>query len=365
MLKRSLGLLCLSGCLVSLASCASAPPSARPTSASAAKPTKAPEPISVNLLCHEGARAVRFDKMSVPDGERPVDIALTRGATWVLFDSGRVLQIGRGGDHLAVQIRLLPVKAEIGAIAVDPLDDSVWMVTNSSVSLYRISTDGQMSTVKLQRKVEGAGGFSGLTLTRDAIYAQPTCADSAVWRLDRSGKLLGTAFDAPPRTDDDLPAMVPGQPQSACYSVRLERDAEGHVLAWDRKKRTAYQVDDQGQWSPVESRLFANFKEFGPDLSVKEVNVGERSEQWYFPGVGGNLFFWKGQPVFVGNFTAKERARGNDTVLYLPGKDSAREVIMTCNGFSVRRVAADATGYVALTDRFLILGEMASAPDLP
>jgi hypothetical protein len=38
---------------------------------------------------------------------------------------------------------------------------------------------------------------------------------------------------------------------------------------------------------------------------------------------------------------------------------------MTCNGFPVRRVATDATGYAALTERFLILGDLASAPDLP
>ncbi|HEY2292872.1 MAG TPA: hypothetical protein VGM86_19390 [Thermoanaerobaculia bacterium] len=38
---------------------------------------------------------------------------------------------------------------------------------------------------------------------------------------------------------------------------------------------------------------------------------------------------------------------------------------MTCNGFAVRRVAADATGYAAVTFRFVILGDLASAPDLP
>jgi hypothetical protein len=31
----------------------------------------------------------------------------------------------------------------------------------------------------------------------------------------------------------------------------------------------------------------------------------------------------------------------------------------------VRRVATDATGYAALTGQFLVLGEMANAPDLP
>jgi hypothetical protein len=261
-------------------------------------------------------------------------------------------------------MRFLPVKAEVGALAVDPLDDSVWAVSHSSVNLYQITADGQMSTVKLQRKIEGKGGFSGLVVSRDAIYAQPTCADTAVWRLDRSGRLLGTAFNAPPKKDDEAEVVLPGAgPQSGCYSVRLERDDQGHVLAWDREKRTAYQVDDQGNWSPAESPLFAHFKEHGSDLTLKGVDIGEQSEQWYFPGVGGNLFYWKGRPVFVGNFTIKERSRGTDTVLYLPGE--GREVIMTCNGFAVRRVAADGTGYSALTDRFLILGELAGAPDLP
>jgi hypothetical protein len=360
--QRPLGSPLLSLCLaLSLASCASAPPAA--TSASPKAP-KAVQPITINLMCYEGARAVRFDKVGIPEGERPVDVALTRGFTWVLFDSGRVLQLSRGGERLAAQMRFLPVKAEVGAIAVDPLDDSVWIVSNSSVGLYRITANGQMSTVKLQRKVEGAGGFSGLVVARDAIYAQPTCADTAVWRLDRSGKVLGTAFNAPAKTEDEAQVLLPGGPtQSGCYSVRLERDAQGRLLAWDRKNKTVSQVDDQGHWSPAESPLFSHFTEYGSDLSLKGVDIGERSEQWYFPGVGGNLFFWKGKPVFVGNFTIKERSRGNDTVLYLPGED--REILMTCNGFAVNRVAADGTGYAALTYRFLILGDFASAPDLP
>jgi hypothetical protein len=363
MLQRSLGFPLLATCLTfSLVSCASAPPAGAPASSA----PKAAEMRSINLLCHEGARAVRFDKMGVPDGERPVDVALTRGFTWVLFDSGRVLQLSRGGERLAVQMRFLPVKAEIGAIAVDPVDDSVWVVSHSSVNLYQITADGQMSTVKLQRKIEGEGGFSGLVVARDAIYAQPTCADTAVWRLDRSGRLLGTAFNAPANAGNEDQVYQPGnEAQSTCSLVRLERDEQGHILAWDRVKKTVYQVNDQGNWAPAQSRVFAHFKEMGSDLGIKGVNVGEKSEQWYFPGVGGNLFFWKGRPVFVGNYTAKERARGNDTVLYLPGEDASREILMPCNGFAVRRVAADATGYSAVTDRFLILGEMASAPSLP
>ena len=66
---------------------------------------------------------------------RPVDIALNRGSVWVLFDSGRVLQLSRGGERLAVQMRFLPVKAEVGALTVDPLDDSVWAVTTDAIQV--------------------------------------------------------------------------------------------------------------------------------------------------------------------------------------------------------------------------------------
>jgi hypothetical protein len=347
-------------------SCASAPPVAAPAPAAKTPSPKAPEIRTVNLLCHEGARAIRFDKAGVPSGERSIDVALNRRSIWVLFNSGRVLQLSRGGDRLDVQMHFLPSQAEAGAIAVDPLDDSVWVVSQASLDLYRFTPEGQMSSVKLKRKVVGAGGFSGLILTREAIYAQPTCADSAVWRLDRSGKILGTAFNAPPKTESEPEVMqFDGAGLAACYSVRLERDAQGRLLAWDRAKKATYQVDDAGNWTPSDSPLFTQLKAQGPGLNLKGVDVGERSEQWYFTGASGNLFYWKGQPVFLGNFTIKEKSRGNDTVLNLPGENGSREVIMTCNGFPVHRVATDATGYAALTGQFLVLGEMASAPDLP
>jgi hypothetical protein len=227
-----------------------------------------------------------------------------------------------------------------------------------------VAASGQVSTVKLQRKVEGPGGFSGLVMARDSIYAQPTCAESVVWRLDRSGKLLGTAFKAPAKSQDEV-FQVNSQGHPNCYAMRLERDSQGRILAWDIGKRETYQVDAEGNWTPSDSRLFSQLQAAGPGLGLKGVGIGEQSEQWYFTGVSGNLFYWKGQPVFLGSRTMKERSRGSDTVLYLPGENAPREVIMVCNGFPVQRIATDATGYAALTDRFLILGEMAGAPDLP
>jgi hypothetical protein len=352
------------GLAISLASCASAPPGA--TKAANSQTPKADEPRTVDLLCHQGARAVRFDKVGVPSAERPVDVALNRGSIWVLFNSGRVVQISRGGERPYLPLAGQEVHLNFQALAVDPTDDSVWVVSQASLDLYHFTPDGQMSTVKLKRKVEGSGGFAGLLIARDSIYAQPTCAESAVWRLDRSGKLLGTAFKAPAKTGDEPQVLQADNPaETACFSVLLERDLQERILAWDRSEKTAYQADGEGNWTPTASPLFTHFKAQGSGLSLKGVNVGERSEQWYFRGAGGNLFFWKGQPVFLGSHTIKEKSLGNDTVLYLPSEGGSREVIMPCNGFPVLRVATDAVGYAALTGRFLVLGDPATAPDLP
>lgn len=353
------------GLAFSFVSCASAPPQASPASTpKEAAVEKAPP--SVNLLCHDAARAVRFDKIGVPAGEWPVDVALSPRSIWVLFEGGRLVQLSRGGEKLEVQMRFLP-GAGWSKLDVDPLDGSVWASSLASLNLHRISPDGQVSVVKLQRKVEGAGGYSGLVVGRDAVYAQPTCAEAAVWRLDRSGKLLGTAFKVPEKPREEMMVSLEGsRPGQTCYSLRLERGAEGQILAWDRETRTTHQVDAEGNWSPSDSTLFANLKEWGDSsLPLKGVDVGESSEQWFFTGVSGGLFFWKGQPVFLGSQTSKEKSLGNDTVLYVPRENGPRELLMACNGFPVRDVATDATSYVALTEKFLILGELAGAPNLP
>lgn len=364
--RSTIRLFLCSGLAWSFVSCVSAPPQA-PAAPAPKEAAVEKAPPSVNLLCHEAARAVRFDKIGVPAGEWPVDVALSPRSVWVLFEGGRLVQLSRGGERLEVQMRFLPGRGW-SKLDVDPVDGSVWAASSASLDLQRISPDGQVSPVKLQRKVEGAGGFSGLVVARDAIYAQPTCADAAVWRLDRSGKLLGTEFQASPRQQEQPEVVHMGTgPERSCNSVRLERDAQGRILAWDRERRATYQVDAEGKWSPSDSTLFTHLREWGEPatLALKGVDVGESSEQWFFTGVTGGLFFWKGQPIFLGSSTSKEKEIGNDTVLYVARENGARELLMACNGFPVRDVATDDTSYAALTERFLILGELAGAPDLP
>jgi hypothetical protein len=340
----------------SFASCASAPPAAVPPPASKPVVPEAEKVRTIDLLCAEGARYVSFDKLSVPGGESPVDVALTHGSIWVLFPQ-RLVQIGRGGgDHVNVRMQLAPSADAWAKLDVDPVDESVWMASPSRPVLFKITPDGQtMSIVKLP-KIEGKGGFSGLVVARDAIYAQPTCADAAVWRVDRSGKVLATAFPAQKSADDE-PEV--GKPRMDCFSMRLDRGAEGQLLAWNLKDRKTWQVDGQGAWTPSASHLFEHLP--GEASSLWAAAFSQPSEHWSVDNGVGKLFYWKGKPVFLG----RERSPSDDTVLFLPSDTGLREALMTCHKAYVREVATDATGYAAITDRFLVFGEMAGAPDLP
>jgi hypothetical protein len=356
---RSLAVLLLA---LSFVSCASAPPAPPP----AAKPAvpEAEKVQTIDLVCNEKARYLSFDKLGVPGGEVPVDVALTHGSIWVLFPQ-RLMQIGRGGEHVDVRMQLAPSGEAWAKLGVDPVDESVWVGSNSRPVLYKVTPDGQsMSVVKLP-KVEGKGGFSGLAVARDAIYAQPTCADAAIWRIDRSGKVLATSFPAPKPTAGEPEMLTAGQPRMKCYSMRLDRDAAGQLLAWDLKDRKTWQVDSTGAWTPSASRLFEHLPGEVSGLVVRGMAVGEKSEHWYVGNGTGKLFFWKGKPVFLGAYAYRERAVGGDTVLFLPTDTGVREALMTCHKAFVSEVVTDATGYAAITARFLVLGDMAGAPDVP
>jgi hypothetical protein len=345
----------------SFASCASAPPAAVPPPASKPVVPEAEKVRTIDLLCAEGARYVSFEKLSVPGRETPVDVALTRSSIWVLFPQ-RLLQIARGGEHVDVRMQLAPVGEVWVKLGVDPVDESVWVASQSRPVLFKITPDGQtMSIVKLP-KIEGKGGFSGLVVARDAIYAQPTCADAAVWRLDRSGKVLATAFPAPKSAVDEPEVLMPGKPRMDCFSMRLDRGAEGQLLAWNLKDRKTWQVDGQGVWTPSASHLFEHLPGEASALTLRGVaSFSQPSEHWSVDNGVGKLFYWKGKPVFLG----RERSPSADTVLFLPSDTSLREALMTCHKAYVREVAIDATGYAAITERFLVLGDLAGAPDLP
>lgn len=351
--------------LLLLAACASAPAPAPAPVASAPSPAGEKPVPRLSLICHEKATAARFDEMGVPRGERPVAVALAKDATYVLFEPARLLRITRKDGKLQAEMALGKSGESWTALDVDPADGSVWVAANDFV-LRRITPDWKVQSVKLQ-KVEGSGGFNRLLVAGDALYAEPTCAEHGVWRIDRQGRVLATAFPAPPPDPAKGPEVVHAD-QIRCSPVKLERDAEGRIVALNVVEGTVHRADAQGGWTEIESSPLRAMKVSVPEATVvKGVDVGEREEQWFVSGPPRDLFYWKGRPVLLGPITTRNRG-GNDTVLLVPEeptREATRQLLESCHGAMILDVATTPERYVAINDEVIVFGDFATAPDLP
>ena len=324
----------------------------------------APKPVTkpdinrvprVSLFCTPSARTVRFDAMGVPSDELPVSVALDSKYAYVLFTS-RLLRVPLEGSAVEPEMTIGRGDDLWVAMDLDPVDGSVWIATDKSV-LRRV-TPGWESQ-KLTVKVEGQGGFDDIRVGRDAIYASPVCAKDAVWRIDRSGNVLGSAF---PLGEIKVPDEPVDPMELRCSKVRLERDAQGGLVAWDYAHRKVWRADEQGNWSETDPGFFQGVS-IHPS-TAKGVDLGSETEQWYVAGKAHSLFYWKGRPAFLGN-PASGGILGMATVLILPGKGSPRDALDQCGGKMILSAATTAERYAAITGEELILGEMAGAPNLP
>lgn len=345
--------------LVLLSACATAP---APAPAAARKPARPSAPPRVSLICNGQAIAARFDDLGVPKGEEPLAVALGKDVAYVLFKPARLLRVTRKEGKVQAEMALGKPEESWTALAVDPLDGAVWLASDH-LSLLRISPEWKSRAVKVQ-KVQGNGSFQRLVLAPDAIYAAPACAETAVWRIDRDGNVLATAFPAAP--PDPAAGGAPMKLEELrCSAVRLERDADGRVLAWDPHRKTLHRSDDKGVWTASTPGVFQSVQEALPDENVVTgVAVGKRDEQWYVKGGPRDLFWWKGRPVFLGPITSRS-AGGHETVLLVPQQDGIREVIESCHGATIRSIATTPTQYAAITWEAIVFGDFATAPDLP
>ena len=166
--------------LLLLSSCATAPAPSQPGSAPAA-PNKVER---VSVICHGGASAAQFEDLGVPQGERPIAVALGPQHAYVLFGE-RLLRVSRLDGKIKAEMTLGKEGESWTAMDVDPADGSVWLASDKFV-MRKIAPNWASRAVKLQR-VEGDGGFDQLLVAEDALYASPICADDAVWRIDREG----------------------------------------------------------------------------------------------------------------------------------------------------------------------------------
>lgn len=327
----------------------------------AACATPAPKPVTkpeatrvprVSLFCTPSARTVRFDAMGVPSDELPVSVALDNKYAYVLFTS-RLLRVPLEGSSVEPEMTIGRSDDLWVDMDLDPVDGSVWIATDKAV-LRRI-TPGWESQ-KLELKIEGADGFDAIKVGRDAIYASPLCSRNAVWRLDRSGNLLSSSF---PVGEIKIPDEPVDPIELRCSKVRLERDVQGGLLAWDYGDRKVFRVDEQGNWTETDPGFFQGIS-IHPS-TAKGVDVGTETEQWYVAGRAHSLFYWKGKPAFLGNH-ASGGSLDTATVLILPGKGDALD---QCGGKMILSAATREDRYAAITQEELILGEMASGATLP
>lgn len=364
--RRALpGLAAVCALAVLAAGCASAPAPA-PAPRPAVKGAAEPEPRRVSLICQGQAAAARFEELGVPKGESVSAVALGKDAAYVLFRPARLLRVTRKEGKIQAEMALGKPGETWTAMDVDPLDGAVWL-SSDQLSLLRISPAWKARAVKIQN-VQGTGGFQRLRVAPDAIYAAPACAEAAIWRIDRDGKVLGTAFSgAPAKPAADGEPMMPGELR--CSSVRLERGADGGILAWDSHQKTLQRADDKGAWTAADladAGFFRAVEDAQPNLAVaKGMAVGKRDEAWTVNiGFVGDLFWWKGKPAFLGPIAARS-AGGNDTLLLVPQGNGVREVVESCYGAVIVSIATTPTQYAAVTWTALVLGDFATAPDLP
>src|SRR5262249_15345508 len=132
---------------------------------------------------------------------------------------------------------------------------------------HAISPDLRRTTVPLQRQVRGKSGFARLLVAPDALYAAPICGDYGVWRIDRQGKVLGTAFPVEHQPDEVLdPDTMP------CADAHIDRDLEGRVLARAQDDRV-FRAEPSGAWTPIETDLLRA----APHQEVRATRFGRQS----------------------------------------------------------------------------------------
>jgi hypothetical protein len=325
-------------------------------------PHKVGGPVSRKLLCNEAAKLARFADLGVPADERAVAVAVAGRDIWVLFEPARLLRLRRAAGGPTVQMAVGGGEGGWTSLDVDPQDGSVWVASDRSLALLRFSpVDLQAATVKLAR-VEGPGGFHRILAGEDALYVEPTAAEQRVWRLDRSGKVLGTFFASP------VPPPAGGEPVDIqkhwgrCLS--LEKDPSGKILALDACSGRALEADGRGGWAERRDLTWVGqLPSPTPPHTVKGTDVGTAAERWQVGFGTGHLFYWKGRPLVLG----PPAIGGKDiaAVVYVADRPGEK-ILETCMGrYLMFEVAASAESFAAISQRAMVYGDLAAAPDAP
>jgi hypothetical protein len=355
--------------LALLAGCATpAPPTARPLPP-AAVPAPAPaqeaetaEP-TVSLVCDPALRKIPFPAMGIPLYTSLLDMALTPDRVWLLVDQHHIVEVGRNPDKPTFRTIVGKDDATWDALDVDPVDGSLWIVSFLRLELIHLIPDGKSTIVRIPR-LEGEGGFREVMVDEEAVYVVPTCAEHALWKVARDGKLLGQAFQ---REGEKVPLTLreeftPEEGQGSvvgCVPVALARDLSGRITVFDGPSRAFYR-QEAGEWKPL-------LEIPDPELPAGGVRVdkpGTEEAIWSpFSGSSGNapeFFFLGEEPVFQPEFDNERSKPGRIVLKYLhpapEGMGTSFERCKTRSWSGKTRIVSDQHGYVSTMDNQLVLG---------
>jgi hypothetical protein len=333
--------------ILTLAACAGLPlrrddpaPAAiqKPPPAAPEPPPPAPPPIrrSRQICGVEVGRVIDLAELGLPEGSRPLGLALTQDTVWLLFEPALLVGLPREVEapaQVAIpefgaveEIDLIPGPAGVtwSALAVDRWDGSVWLVSDKVPGLWRKRPGRRPEAVRLPATpAPRQGGFRDVLAGRDSVWLAPACADRAVWRLAPSGKLLDASFEG---TAGNCPAAL------------LERDWSGTVWAFRPDAGALFQLGPDLAWQPAPAPA--------PPAPVPAGSGGAGSEALR------SWFFWGAEPMAL-------TAEGKDGALLVRNVDGKVETSQEdCGeGNALVDVAGDERGWAVLTRRWLRLAD--------
>jgi hypothetical protein len=375
--------LAVSALVAALVGCAtSAPPRQAPPPPMAPVLRQAPPPPqpvevtppgpTINLLCQETVRKIPFEGIGIPRYSQILDIALTPDRVWLLVSPTHLVELWRDPADMKFRTVTGREDAAWGALDVDPLDGSLWIVSSVRLELIHIVPDGTSRVVKIQR-LEGQGGFRDVLVDESGIWVVPTCAENALWKIDRTGKVLQQEFrraGTEPLTLRE--SFTPEESQGSitgCIPVSLARDSAGRIALFDGASRSFYRREEE-DWRPF-LELPEPAREALPSGGVRVDLPGTDQETWApasgWSGDAPAFFFAGDTPFFQPSVLADLKTKGR-RVYYIryersepAGVSTAFERCSDLDSFvRVGTVASDPSGYVAAFGTSLLLG---SFPD--
>ena len=262
----------------------------------------------------------------------------------MLFQPARLVTFSRIPGERRVEMLVGAPGDSWRAIDEDPSDGALWVASEQNVSLMRLAPNGERSIVDGPR-VTGRGGFSEIRLDAESIFATPTGADDLVWRLSRSGQLLGRSFSRP--AFEQTPRLEARGPSEASLVI-LARAPSGSVVALEALTGRLFRADADGRWTATGEQF--PIRSDGSTRTVKGEAVGSGREIWYLAETLSDVFFIGSTPVALGPQAAGTSSRG--TMLFRPGGSSAERALEPCARGGIRKVVSDGRGFVAFTGSF-------------